>query len=91
MTGLFVSGGTAVGDSKVHDLVHRALTMNILPAKAHVNVGKVVMKALAKDDTSTGKEKAFIQIVRRSDRIAMLFKRQVILKMNDLLCHTFSL
>lgn len=59
MTGLFVSGGTAVGDSKVHDPVCRALTMNILPVKAHTNVGKVVMKALPKDDTSTGKEKAF--------------------------------
>lgn len=66
-----MSRGTAVGDAKIHDLVCRALTMNILPANAHLSVGKAVMKALAKDDASTGKKKAFTQIVRQSDHLAI--------------------
>lgn len=43
--------------------------MNFLPKKAHLNIGKLVMKALAKENTSIVKEKAFAQIVRQRDHL----------------------
>lgn len=43
--------------------------MNFLPVKAHLNIGKVVMKVLAKENTSIVKEKAFTQIVRQGDHL----------------------
>jgi len=38
--------------------------MSFLPVKALLNVGKAVMKALARENTSIVTEKAFTQIVR---------------------------